>query len=111
MPCTKFVVPSSGSTIHRRPDEPAGIDSFSSPIKPWSGKVSRIMSRTARCEATSASVTRSAGLFLARLYATGIVAKDLAADASRTFAQLAELVDKGCFPHECLPGPWLRDEL
>ena len=101
-----------GDTVHeirgavQRIDDPpqarwAGrkSHSFSSARKPWSGKAPRITSRTARCEATSASVTRSAGSFSRAPDSTGVIAKNLAADAGRTFAQFAELGDKRHFPH------------
>ena len=71
-PCTKFVVPSIGSTIHRNSDSDASsaarsasADAFgpaatdSSPRKPWSGNLARTRCSMISCTATSTSVSRS----------------------------------------------------
>ena len=58
MPCAKLVVPSSGSTNHRK-REPVRSSTLSSVTTSWSGKWDRSTSRTAPSQARSTSVTRS----------------------------------------------------
>src|SRR5262249_18196277 len=63
MPCKKFSVPSSGSTIQRCVLSLPSRARPSSPRKPWPGRASWISSRTFPSARRSAAVTKLAGPF------------------------------------------------
>mmetsp|Transcript_435 Transcript_435/g.1523 ORF Transcript_435/g.1523 Transcript_435/m.1523 type:complete len:221 (-) Transcript_435:231-893(-) len=84
-PWTKLVVPSTGSTIHVGASVSSGVAPFSelssSPMKQWSGKLSRSCSKMSFSQALSVSVTRSASPFFVSMVLPSLMALDITSPA------------------------------